>query len=210
MTRLTKISGIYQIKNRINNKKYIGHSINITYRWYTHTSNLMENIHPNKELQEDFNKYGIDVFDFSVLELVSGKKELIKREQDYLDKLDFKNNYNVHRAIAEKHIFDKESFIKYIRDKWLVPDRIVDTKELNKYKIYKKKDKEEIIKYAIDCNLLNKYPSQITFNKVINLMKNSLGYMIESKQGTIDKKRHTYKLIVDFDEEKIVDVPILH
>ena len=34
-------------------------------------------------------------------------------------------------------------------------------------------------------------------------MKNSLGYMIESKQGTIDKKRHTYKLVVDFDEEKI-------
>lgn len=196
MTRLTKISGIYQIKNRINNKKYIGHSINITYRWYTHTSNLMENVHPNKELQEDFNKYGIDVFDFSVLELVSGKKKLIEKEQMYLNKLDFRNNYNVHRAIAEKHIFNKESFIKYIRDKWLVPDGVVDAEELDKYKIYKKEDKEEIIKYAIDCNLLNKYPSQITFINIIKYMINELGFNIISKrEQRINRGQYTYKLI---------------
>ncbi|HHX67237.1 MAG TPA: GIY-YIG nuclease family protein [Gallicola sp.] len=197
MTRLTKISGIYQIKNRINNKKYIGHSINITYRWYTHTSNLMENVHPNKELQEDFNKYGIDVFDFSVLELVSGKKKLIEKEQMYLNKLDFRNNYNVHRAIAEKHIFDKESFIKYIRDKWLVPDGVVDAEELDKYKIYKEEDKEEIIKYAIDCNLLNKYPSQITFINIIKYMINELGFNIISKrEQRINRGQYTYKLII--------------
>lgn len=196
MTRLTKISGIYQIKNRINNKKYIGHSINITYRWYTHTSNLMENVHPNKELQEDFNKYGIDVFDFSVLELVSGKKKLIEKEQMYLNKLDFRNNYNVHRAIAEKHIFNKESFIKYIRDKWLVPDGVVDAEELDKYKIYKEEDKEEIIKYAIDCNLLNKYPSQITFINIIKYMINELGFNIISKrEQRINRGQYTYKLI---------------
>jgi len=156
----------------------------------------MENVHPNKELQEDFNKYGIDVFDFSVLELVSGKKKLIEKEQMYLNKLDFRNNYNVHRAIAEKHIFNKESFIKYIRDKWLVPDGVVDAEELDKYKIYKEEDKEEIIKYAIDCNLLNKYPSQITFINIIKYMINELGFNIISKrEQRINRGQYTYKLI---------------
>ncbi|HHX69731.1 MAG TPA: hypothetical protein GX708_17005, partial [Gallicola sp.] len=32
---------------------------------------------------------------------------------------------------------------------------------------------------------------------------NNLGYTIETKRGKINKKRHTYKLIIDFDEEKI-------
>jgi len=107
--------------------------------------------------------------------------------------------YGVKRFILTH---DENKFIDYINCKWLVPKGISE-KELDKYKIYKKEHKDEIVDMAIKCRLLKLYLYKITFNKVINLMKNSLGYMIESKQGTIDKKRHTYKLVVDFDEEKI-------
>jgi len=107
--------------------------------------------------------------------------------------------YGVKRFILTH---DENKFIDYINCKWLVPKGISE-RELDKYKIYKKEHKDEIVDMAIKCRLLKLYLYKITFNKVINLMKNSLGYMIESKQGTIDKKRHTYKLVVDFDEEKI-------
>ncbi len=108
--------------------------------------------------------------------------------------------YDVRRFILN---YDEKRFINYINSKWLVPKGISDKEELNKYKIYKDEHKNEIINMVIDCKLLKLYPSKITFNKVMDLMENNLGYVIESQQGIICKKRYTYKLIVDFDEEKI-------
>ena len=95
---------------------------------------------------------------------------------------------------------DENKFINYINGKWLIPKGISDDIELTKYKIYKDEHKEEIIKMVITCKLLKLYPSRITFNKVIDMMENNLGYAIESQRGTINKKQYTYKLIIDFDE----------
>ncbi len=98
---------------------------------------------------------------------------------------------------------ETKRFISYINSKWLVPKGITDDKELDKYKIYKNEHKQEIINKVIKCRLLKLYPYQITFIKVINMLEKDLGYTIETKRGTINKVRHTYKLIIDFDEEKI-------
>jgi len=94
----------------------------------------------------------------------------------------------------------EKKFINYINSKWLVPKGINNGNELNKYKIYKDEHREEIIKMVINCKMLKLYPSRITFNKVINMMEEDLGYAIESQRGTINKKQYTYKLIIDFDE----------
>lgn len=56
--------GIYMILNKVNNKVYIGQSKNITKRISRHRCDLRKNIHKNKYLQLDFNKYGIDSFLF--------------------------------------------------------------------------------------------------------------------------------------------------
>jgi hypothetical protein len=34
-------------------------------------------------------------------------------------------------------------------------------------------------------------------------MQKNLGYTIETQRGTIGKKQQTYKLIIDFDDDKI-------
>lgn len=107
--------------------------------------------------------------------------------------------YEVKRFVLSA---DENKFIDYINIKWLVPKGITE-EELNKYKIYKNNDKQEIINRVIQYKLLKLYPYQISFNKVIDLMKNTLGYTIENKRGNIDKVQHTYKLIIDFDENKI-------
>ena len=97
----------------------------------------------------------------------------------------------------------EKKFIDYINSKWLVPKGIFKKEDLYKYKIYKDEHKNEIIKMVIDCRLLKLYYSKITFNKVVNMMENTLGYSIETNRGIIGKKRHTYRLIIDFDEDKV-------
>lgn len=79
---------------------------------------------------------------------------------------------------------------------------------MDKYKIYKEEDKREIINKVIEYKLLNLCASKITFNKVIDLMENIFGYTIESSRMMIKKKKYTYKLIVEFDEDKVIYQPL--
>lgn len=67
-----KVSGIYIISNKINGKIYIGESLDIYRRWHKeHLPQLKKNQHYNKELQNDFNKYGEKNFSFEILERYS-------------------------------------------------------------------------------------------------------------------------------------------
>ena len=66
MTRKV-VCGIYMILNKINNKVYIGQSIDIYKRWTGHRKSLRDNIHDNKHLQSSWNKYGEDNFEFIIL-----------------------------------------------------------------------------------------------------------------------------------------------
>jgi group I intron endonuclease len=62
------ISGIYKITNLINGKVYIGQSIDIlNKRWPYHKYLLNCDKHSNKHLQNAWNKYGEDNFDFSII-----------------------------------------------------------------------------------------------------------------------------------------------
>jgi group I intron endonuclease len=89
------ISGIYEIRNIISNKKYIGGSIDIYTRWSSHKSYLFSNTHVNKYLQNAWNKYGEDAFGFRILEH-SSKNKVTEREQWYLDnEVKYGFDYNI-------------------------------------------------------------------------------------------------------------------
>lgn len=63
-----KVAGIYAITNIVSNKKYVGHSRNITKRWDTHKHNLRRNLSQHTHLQNAWNKYGEKMFLFSIIE----------------------------------------------------------------------------------------------------------------------------------------------
>lgn len=88
--------GIYQIKNIINNKIYIGSSVNILSRWKVHKYWLLDNKHINEHLQNTWNKYGKDNFMFEVL-LLCEEFELLRYEQWFLDNV-IKHNFDYNIA----------------------------------------------------------------------------------------------------------------
>ena len=80
------VSGVYEILNTETGKRYIGSSNNIYLRWRSHSHGLNANRHINKYLQYAWNKYGVDKFMFSVLELCKNDKDVLwEREQYWLD-----------------------------------------------------------------------------------------------------------------------------
>ncbi len=92
-----KVSGIYKIINKINNKYYVGSSYDVYgKRWSDHKCKLNKNIHNNLKLQHAWNKYGESNFCFLMIEKVSPENLLIV-EQKYLNlcKSNPDFNYNI-------------------------------------------------------------------------------------------------------------------
>ena len=74
--------GIYMITNKINNKKYIGQSVRIEIRWREHKNSYLKN-DTNSHLYNAMKKYGIENFDFNILE--ECEKKRTKQERKVLD-----------------------------------------------------------------------------------------------------------------------------
>jgi len=77
--------GVYQIRNTVNDKRYIGGTItSFERRWYTHRTTLESGDHHCIALQRAWNKYGADAFAFEVIEEVSNE-DVLSREQYWMD-----------------------------------------------------------------------------------------------------------------------------
>lgn len=81
MKKIKPKSGIYTITCLVNNKIYVGQSINIQQRLTKHKQKLLTNKHPNPYLQSSVNKYGIDKFSFE--ELLLCDESLLCSEEHY-------------------------------------------------------------------------------------------------------------------------------
>lgn len=92
--------GVYAIRNKKNNKYYVGSSSNIKARMKTHRSNLERLYGSNTKMDEDLkSKDDIKNFEFLVLEVFEDYKitetELREREAFYINKYNAYDGYNV-------------------------------------------------------------------------------------------------------------------
>jgi len=78
-------SGIYQIVNKVTQKRYIGLTSNMNNRKQGHLYDLRRGKHSNDYLQKAWNKYGETNFEFSCIE--ECPKELLYQKEDYWVKI---------------------------------------------------------------------------------------------------------------------------
>lgn len=93
-------SGIYVIRNLINNKVYIGKSKNIYIRMKTHVTKLnTKSQDENRHLINAWHKYGKDKFDYYVIEYCEFNESLLKERELYwitiFDSLNRDKGYNL-------------------------------------------------------------------------------------------------------------------
>lgn len=79
-------TGIYEIKNLANGKRYVGSAVNFKRRWYMHRYHLRRGDHWSSHLQATWDKYGEDQFEFRPI-LVCGRQSLVMYEQIAIDAL---------------------------------------------------------------------------------------------------------------------------
>lgn len=89
------MQGIYEIRNIINNKIYIGSANNIKKRFTRHKRQLKKGIHHNVYLQRSYDKYGKENFTYNIIEETEElpQHDLFALEQLYIDNTP--NKYNI-------------------------------------------------------------------------------------------------------------------
>jgi len=106
--------GIYVIRNIINNKIYIGKSINIHKRIITHKAFLKaKNKNENRHLINAWHKYNEDNFEYFVIEYLEKKETLLaKRELYWMEvfkSYDRSKGYNLRKDSQSKCIVSNET-----------------------------------------------------------------------------------------------------
>lgn len=90
-----EIGYIYLLVNRINGKFYLGSTKNTKSRKLKHFRDLKNKKHHSIHLQRSYDKNGVDCFYFIIIETCLN---YVKREQELLNKIDFKDCYNVSKT----------------------------------------------------------------------------------------------------------------
>lgn len=94
--KISNLCCVYQIKNKLNNKSYIGSTINLHNRIIRHLWYLKHNIHHSPKLQQSFNKYGIENFEVNILCELEKNKHIQILEEEYIKMLEsVDKGYNI-------------------------------------------------------------------------------------------------------------------
>jgi len=92
MAKKEKVSGIYQIRCMVSDRKYVGRSINIAHRFNNHRSAFRTGVHDNRFMQRIYDKYG-DVFEYKILLKTFPSQDVLEIiEQIYIDSGEFQLN----------------------------------------------------------------------------------------------------------------------
>ena len=110
--------GIYCIVNKLNNKRYVGKSVDIERRFIHHkyllTQYNRDKKKTNRHLFNAVNKYGIENFSFDIIEVFDDVNEELLSERelfwiDFYDSCNRKYGYNLRRDSSTKMIVHDET-----------------------------------------------------------------------------------------------------
>lgn len=109
-TAILSSSGIYAIRNTVNDKFYVGSAVKFSRRKAQHFHLLRNGKHHSIRLQNAWNRYGESNFVFEILECIENILTLVDIEQRWIDDLDSfgLNGYNA-TPIAGSRLGSKAS-----------------------------------------------------------------------------------------------------
>lgn len=90
-------SGIYGIRNKLNQKIYVGSAVDVKKRWSTHLTVLKQGKHHSHRLQKAWDKFGQENFEWVILQKCR-VENLIRYEQQWLEfyqSANSKHGYNI-------------------------------------------------------------------------------------------------------------------
>lgn len=105
---------VYKITCLKNNRVYIGQTAQYAKRIKIHKRRLSNGKHESKELQKDYNKFGVNNFVFEILEECDSREQLLQRETfwiDYYGGINNNSNYNhmnhLHKSELSKKLISQ-------------------------------------------------------------------------------------------------------
>ena len=150
-------SGIYCIHNLVNNKKYIGQTVDLKRRKYHHRHNLKNNTHFNPYLQNAWNKYGEDNFEFFIIQKCP-VEQLDDLEKFYIfinDCLNEKYGYNM-------MVGGSEGYCGELNPNWKNYPRIIKKGFI---------DGKQVYVIIFNSKILKKSLSREKLEKMFNILK---------------------------------------
>lgn len=170
------LSGIYQIRNIINNKVYIGKSKSLKIRLNIHLSSLKNNKHHSFHLQKSVNKYGIENFEYSILEYCN-EHELLEKEECYINYYNSTNRNKGYNILKSEELIKLQSKNAHIRN---LKFGNLDKARLKSLESRKKK----VYQFTLDGSLINSFNSikeisdnlNIDSSGIVKCCKNKIKY----------------------------------
>lgn len=182
--------GIYCLLNNITKEFYIGSVSSKGYfrrRWQKHMIDLLHNKHCNQHLQNSFNKYGKNNFQFLILETLEDDELILEREQYYIDNTNCLtvgyNKYPLAISINKDYIASKEARAKISnkllgrkRPQWLC-------EKLGKI----------VHQYSKEGELIAEYVSVMEASRVLNIHNSNIKNAIKGRKGMKSYKGFIWK-----------------
>ena len=188
-----KISGVYKITNTITGDFYVGSSKDINRRLAAHKWPSVWKNRPNNQMYLDMQKYGVDKFDFQILEEVE-ESFLKEAEQKFIETL--KPTYNQMNAKGlniEMYKEYQKEYKKSDKYKEYQKEYQKEYKKSDKYKEYQKEYKKSDKGKESNRKAVNKYYSQLCFYNGETLTLSALSTRFR-RQGiehpTIEAKKY--------------------
>lgn len=146
-------SGIYYIRNIVTNEYYVGQSMNLNERIRAHFRLLKRNAHTNQKLQESFNEYGSDNFEFEIC-VYAPLNALNSLEEYYTDKYGaIENGFNPYHRGVNRDVWDG------------VPKEFIPISEENKDKLFKMRARKDSYDSIIG-KLIHMYEESIILESI--------------------------------------------
>jgi group I intron endonuclease len=179
---LRKVTGIYKITNTINNKSYVGSSVNVYQRGCTYKHLIKRKKLHNKHLQSAVEKYGYDNFTFELLdkcEKGTSVSDLHQLEQFYINKIN--PEYNKRTVVDTNHLLSHSQQTKDKISKSLKKSFNNGSKVINRIQEHNIK----VSLFDLSGNHIQDFPGLAHCADFVKCRSVSIGYAINSERRRV-------------------------